>query len=213
MRHLTPTALTLAGLLTLTACGGDEENSVDAPADDAVPAASSEAAQSPEGGLSITVQDPTGDDVGTVEVTADEAGATMVSVEVDGLEPGFHGFHVHTTGKCEPDSADPNDPAKTGDFLSAGGHLAEEGTSHGEHTGDLPSLLVVEDGTGMLEFTTDRFTEEDLADEDGSAFMVHSGRDNFANIPERYAPDGADDDTLGAGDAGDRVACGVVEPG
>ena len=53
--------------------------------------------------------------------------------------------------------------------------------------------------------------QEDLLDDDGTALMVHSDADNFANIPERYAPEGADEDSTSTGDAGDRAACGVVE--
>ena len=65
---------------------------------------------------------------------------------------------------------------------------------------------------GELTTVTDRFGVADLlADDDGSAVMVHSGPDNYANIPERYAPEGPDADTLGTGDAGSRLACGVVE--
>ena len=52
-----------------------------------------------------------------------------------------------------------------------------------------------------------------LLDVDGSAIIVHSDADNFAHIPERYAEDGPDEDTLKTGDAGDRTACGVVEEG
>ena len=52
---------------------------------------------------------------------------------------------------------------------------------------------------------------EDLLDDDGTALMVHSDADNFANIPERYAPEGPDEDTRSTGDAGSRLACGVIE--
>jgi Cu-Zn family superoxide dismutase len=145
-----------------------------------------------------------------VEVT-DGPDATSVVVDVHDLEPGFHGFHVHAIGVCEPDSTSPTDPSVTGDFMSAGGHLATGSQVHGSHTGDLPSLYVLPDGTGMLTAMTESFSSEDLLDEDGSAFMVHVGPDNFANIPTRYAPDGPDETTLATGDSGDRLACGVAE--
>ena len=127
---------------------------------------------------------------------------TFVAVRVRGLQPGFHGFHVHAVGACEPP------------FTSAGGHLAEEGQQHRQHVGDLPSLLVRDDGRAELATATDRFTPRELRAGDGSAIIVHAGPDNFANIPERYATQdgqrGPDAETLRTGDSGARVACGVV---
>jgi Cu/Zn superoxide dismutase len=61
---------------------------------------------------------------------------------------------------------------------------------------------------GVGPTATDRFTIADLRDVDGSAVMVHSGPDNFANIPARYG--GPDQETLNTGDSGSRIACGVV---
>jgi Cu-Zn family superoxide dismutase len=99
----------------------------------------------------------------------------------------------------------------TGDFLSAGGHVGAGETDHGEHPGDLPSLYVAEDGAGSVTAVTDALTVGDLTDDDGSAIVVHAAPDNFANIPERYAPGGADEMTRNTGDAGGRIACGPVE--
>jgi Cu-Zn family superoxide dismutase len=139
------------------------------------------------------------------------SGSATVSVDAEGMPPGWHGFHVHATGLCEPDSPDPADPTEVGDFLSAGGHLGADEAAHGDHAGDLPPLDVGQDGTASLEVTTDRFALEDLLDDDGSAVMVHSGPDNLGNVPSRYAPDGPDAETLAAGDSGTRIACGVIE--
>ncbi|MEI7055200.1 superoxide dismutase family protein [Nocardioides sp. CCNWLW239] len=189
-RRATAAALAACGLLTLAACGEsdpDDRNEVNA-----------------------KLVDPDGKRVGTVEIDEDD-GTTQVSVRVSGLEAGYHGFHVHTTGKCEADSPSPDDPAKTGDFLSAGGHLNPDDSAHGEHLGDLPALLVNDDGSAELEFAGP-FTLDDLRDDDGSAVMIHAGRDNYANVPERYAPQGPDEDTTKTGDAGDRIACAVIEP-
>lgn len=119
----------------------------------------------------------------------------------EGLEPGFHAFHIHSVATCEHEEG----------FTTAGGHFNPDDTTHGAHAGDLPSLYAMENGGAALIFMTDAFTVEDLMDEDGSAFMIHAGRDNYSNIPERYGE--ADDATLGAGDAGSRVACGVIETG
>jgi Cu-Zn family superoxide dismutase len=99
----------------------------------------------------------------------------------------------------------------TGDFLSAGGHLGAGAADHGEHAGDLPVLYVDRSGAGSLTTVTDALTRSDLTDDDGSAVMVHAGRDNYANVPERYAPGGPDEMTRNTGDAGGRIACGPVE--
>lgn len=122
------------------------------------------------------------------------------------LTPGFHGFHIHTIGLCEADAA-------AGPFTTAGGHFTGGATAHGDHAGDMPSLLVTQDGRAFARFITDRFTLADLLDADGSAVIVHDGRDNFANIPLRYESGGVpgpDATTLATGDAGTRAACGVI---
>jgi superoxide dismutase, Cu-Zn family len=148
------------------------------------------------------LHDATGQRVG-VAVFKERHGKVVVSAAVSGLEPEFHGFHVHAVGECVPP------------FTTAGGHFNPGGMVHGEHAGDLPSLLVNQDRTGQLQFTTDRFSISELFDADGSALIVHTGRDNYANIPDRYTnPTGAtgpDAETLATGDAGARAACGVIE--
>jgi Cu-Zn family superoxide dismutase len=119
----------------------------------------------------------------------------------EGLEPGYHAFHIHSVGTCDEGE----------NFTTAGGHFNPAGGDHGTHAGDLPSIYAMANGGGGTFFITDAFTVEDLMDDDGSAFMIHAGRDNYGNVPERYgSPDG---DTLAAGDAGPRVGCGVIEAG
>jgi Cu-Zn family superoxide dismutase len=124
-------------------------------------------------------------------------GHVTVFAQVRDLPPGFHGFHIHTIGRCDPPG-----------FTTAGGHFNPAGASHNAHAGDLPSLLVNADGSAMLATVTDRFSVADLRDADGSAVMVHSGPDNFANIPPRYGT--PDQETLNTGDSGSRIACGVI---
>lgn len=155
--------------------------------------------------------DAQGEPRGTVQFSETDGG-TLVSVEAEGLTPGFHGLHIHTTGQCEPDSENPNDPGERGAFLSAGGHLAgpDGEAGHPEHAGDLPPLYVAQDGTARIVTLTDRLDSDLLMDDDGSAVMIHENSDNLANIPERYAPEGPDEDTRMAGDGGSRIACGVV---
>jgi Cu-Zn family superoxide dismutase len=158
------------------------------------------------------LQTPDGTEIGTVTFStpADDAETLVVRAVVSGLEAGFKGFHVHTIGKCEPDSADPTNPSNVGNFLSAGGHLKAEGENHAGHDGDLTSLQVRSDGTAELLTSTDALPLDALLDADGSAVMVHLGPDNFGNIPTRYAPT-PDATTLNAGDSGGRAACGVLE--
>ncbi len=200
--------LSACALVLLAGCGGaEEEPAATAQADTTALAGSAGAT---DDGIEVALVDPDGAQVGTVDLAEGDDGIE-VTVEVDGLPPGFHAFHVHSIGACEPDSANPTDPTMTGDFLSAGGHLGAGETAHGEHQGDLPSLFVASSGTGSLTAVTDALSMADLTDEDGSAVMVHAGRDNYANIPDRYAPGGPDDMTKNTGDAGGRSACGVVE--
>lgn len=135
-------------------------------------------------------------------------GKVVVSGLAQGLTPGFHGFHIHAVGVCDP-------AAPTGPFMTAGGHFNPTLLTHGDHAGDMPPLLVTADGHAYTSFATDRFSLDSLRDVDGSAVMVHAGRDNLANIPSRYTVGGVagpDTTTLATGDAGGRVACGVIDP-
>ncbi|MBA3372852.1 MAG: superoxide dismutase family protein [Actinomycetota bacterium] len=155
----------------------------------------------------VMLRDVDGARVGVVRLR-EHARGVMVHARLRGLTPGFHGFHVHTTGICDPDAAE-------GPFTSAGGHYVGGGGAHGDHAGDMPSLYVADNGTAKLAFHTDAYTLDELRDADGSAVMVHAGRDNFANIPDRYTSSlsgetGPDEETLATGDAGDRAACGAI---
>ena len=145
------------------------------------------------------LKDPAGQQVATVELRKSPRSAVKVIVTGRGLPPGFHGMHVHAVGVCEAPS-----------FMTAGGHLKNEGVSHAGHTGDLTSLYVKRDGTVSVRFETDRFGLDTLRDMDGSAVMIHAAADNFGNIPPRYAPGGPDQVTRDTGDSGARIACGAV---
>jgi Cu-Zn family superoxide dismutase len=161
------------------------------------------------------LKDAEGNFVGVVRFRY-EGDEVEVEADVKNVEPAgeFHGFHVHTTGKCDPRSVDPA-TGNTVPFFSAGGHFNPGGEVHGDHAGDFPVLLVQSDGHAEEEFDTDRFRLGQLFDRDGSAVIVHAGRDNYANIPERYHSHtedvfGPDSMTKATGDAGARFACGVV---
>lgn len=131
---------------------------------------------------------------GTVQIYSSASGDLRMSGAFAGLDAGEHGFHLHTTGRCDAPG-----------FQSAGGHLNPTGQKHGSenpdgsHLGDLPNLSVASDGTGTATVTISRNTPEALAaifDNDGTAVMIHAGPDDYRSDP--------------AGDAGSRVACGIV---
>lgn len=155
------------------------------------------AAGAQETGTSATMLDAEGAEVGTVTVDSMSSGFLHVTVEMVDLPPGAHGFHIHETGECDAE----------GGFESAGGHYAGDSdhgiaAENGPHPGDFPNVHVGEDGVLTVEFFTDRLSLDEggdnpLMDEDGSAVMVHSGADDYESQP--------------SGDAGERIACGVIE--
>lgn len=153
----------------------------------------------------------------TFEFSPGYATVTVQTTVTGELEPGFHGLHIHARGLCEADSTPPTGGAP-GDFLSAGPHYQAPGHSGHPASGDLSSLQVRADGSAMLVTTTDAITEEDLTASPGTSIIIHAGADNFANIPDRYTQTGSDatgpdQETLATGDAGGRVACGVISAG
>lgn len=159
-------------------------------------------------GLTASLISPGGARVGEATFST-EGSAVRVDVKVtSGITPGFHGLHIHAVGKCENNSVAPTGGAP-GAFLSAGGHFQVDGRTGHPASGDLVSINVTGAGTGETVTTTSAFTLSQIA---GKSIMIHSGPDNFANIPTRYAP-APDQETLSTGDAGTRVACGVIEQG
>ncbi len=174
-----------------------------------------------EGGDKLTAEIKTPD--GTTAATADfefsgdYATITVQTTEPGKLSPGFHGLHIHSVGKCEADSVAPTGGAPA-NFNSAGGHFQAPGHSAHPASGDLTSLQVRGDGSAMLVTTTDSVTAEELLDGAGTSIIIHETADNFANIPaERYqqvnGTPGPDQTTMATGDAGGRVACGVITAG
>jgi Cu-Zn family superoxide dismutase len=162
-----------------------------------------------------TIRDASGAVLGTLVLQQIRGNTVAVAVNVNRLPAGFHGFHVHAVGICNPATTDPTTGAPA-PFLSAGPHFNPAATTHGDHAGDLPPLLVVQSGTATAAVETDRFTLASLFDADGSAIIVHAAPDNLANIPSRYVSSttgqpGPDAATLGTGDSGSRVGCGVIQ--
>jgi superoxide dismutase, Cu-Zn family len=159
--------------------------------------------------VTTTIRDVDGQELGTVVLTSEADDTVVVEADLEGVEDaGFHGFHIHEAGECDPD-----DPE--GAFSSAGGHFDLDGDDHGAHAGDLAPLLVTGDGRAHLAVRTDRFTLDELTAEEGTAIIVHEDPDNLGHVPDRYLAEGEeaggpDQDTRDTGDAGDRIACGVV---
>jgi Cu-Zn family superoxide dismutase len=121
-------------------------------------------------------------------------GGVLISVDLRGVPPGVHAFHVHATGKCDPPG-----------FQSAGGHFAPGGTHHGlaaqemPHAGDLPNVHVPDSGSLSFEVlapVTLGPGDRSLFDADGAAVVLHATADDYASDP--------------AGNAGARIACGIV---
>jgi superoxide dismutase, Cu-Zn family len=151
------------------------------------------------GVASARMHDAQGNFLGKVWLLPRPGGKVAVRAATSFLPAGFHGFHIHAIGKCEAP------------FTSAGGHYNPGSAGHGAHAGDMPVLFVARDGNAWTEFQSDAFTIDELLDADGSAVIIHAGPDNHANIPTRYSATGPDATTLATGDAGARIACGVIE--
>ncbi|HEV2778852.1 MAG TPA: superoxide dismutase family protein [Actinophytocola sp.] len=161
-----------------------------------------------------TVRNANGATLGTLTILDAGGGKLAISGRFTGLTAGFHGFHVHAIGICDPRATDPTgNPAP---FTTAGPHLDDAGSAHGNHDGDLPLLLVNGDGTTATATVSDRLTPALLFDADRSAIIIHALPDNYAHIPTRYSAAGVpgpDAATLATGDAGGRFACGVIVRG
>jgi len=204
----------LAAPALLTACSDVPTKSSTATTRAGAPASS---AKAPEARASLVTAD--GAQVGTVTFGS-VTGGTEVEVHLTAdkavVAGRFHGIHVHANddpANGEGCKADPAAAAST-HFTAVDGHLKEGTAKHGEHSGDLPSVLVAKDGTASLRFTTDRFTPDAVV---GKAVIVHAGADNFGNIPtgdlpDQYKPnaEAATTKTAATGNAGDRMACGVI---
>lgn len=156
------------------------------------------------------IRNVNGKDVGSLRVEDQGRHKTKITITSRGLPPGYHGFHIHKKGVCDPKSLD---PATGSPFFSAGPHFDLDTHSHPDHSGDLPDLLVAGDGTGHTTVVTDRFRMRQLLDSDGSAIIIHALPDNQANIPKRYGEagkTGPDAESRKTGDSGARIACGVI---
>lgn len=132
---------------------------------------------------------------GQLELTASEGGVSLTG-EIAGLTAGSeHAFHVHETGDCS-----------AADASSAGGHFNPHSAQHGpptvaqseRHLGDMPNIVADENGRSAITAAIPGATLRDggMNDLIGKAVVVHEKRDDYVTQP--------------SGDAGSRIACGVI---
>ena len=141
------------------------------------------------------LKDTSGKSVGDVDLVQTPAGV-LIKLQIKGLPPGERAFHIHAVGKCEAP------------FESAGPHFNPGNHHHGMmsgvgHAGDMPNLHVPQSGELSVEVmnaavTLDNGKPNSLFDNDGSSLVIHAKADDYKSDP--------------AGNAGDRIACGVIQP-
>lgn len=180
--------------IVMVGCGGADNDTAatsELESADVVPAPVADAA-----GARAVLRDAQGAEIGTITLSQ-EGSSVRLTGDLTGLPAGEHGFHLHTTGMCEAPG-----------FESAGGHYNPTNASHGAnhpegpHAGDFPNITVGADGTVRVDQTNALVTLADgqpnsLFDADGTAIIVHADPDDYETQP--------------TGNAGARLACGVVE--
>jgi superoxide dismutase, Cu-Zn family len=140
------------------------------------------------------LKDKSGKAVGDVDLSQTPNGV-LLKLSIKGLSPGEHAFHIHAVGKCEAP------------FDSAGPHFNPGNHKHGMmsgpgHAGDMPNLHVLQSGELTVEVLNSAITLENgkpnsVFDGDGSSIVIHDKPDDYKSDP--------------AGNAGDRIACGVIQ--
>lgn len=184
--------LTLAVLLTTAACADQSGTTDDDPADTSATAMQDDAMLDT---VAVATLEPTEGNAarGTVTFTKADGGVRVVA-NLQGLAPGQHGFHIHENGDCSaPDAS------------SAGGHYSPQDDPHGgpddsageRHMGDLGNVEVGQDSTAAYDRVDQQLVLTGADGIVGKAVIVHAGQDDLTSQP--------------SGDAGSRIACGVIE--
>jgi Cu-Zn family superoxide dismutase len=129
---------------------------------------------------------------GTVEFFK-KGNEVVIEAKVAGVSPGEHGFHLHEKGDCSaPDASSAGGHFNPLHHPHAGPHTAQH------HAGDFGNITVKADGTGTMSLTL-KGEDAKIAREDaiGKAIILHEKADDLKTQP--------------TGNAGGRIACGVVE--
>ncbi|KAJ4903146.1 hypothetical protein Rs2_17097 [Raphanus sativus] len=133
---------------------------------------------------------------GVVTLTQDDSGPTKVNVRITGLTPGPHGFHLHEFGDT------------TNGCISTGPHFNPNNMTHGapqdeiRHAGDLGNIIANADGVAETTLVDNQIPLSGPNSVVGRAFVVHELKDDLGK--------GGHELSLTTGNAGGRLACGVV---